>query len=338
VRGSETLAVSVSIGAVAVAGRRERARHLLAAGELACQRAQRDGGGRLVTIEGSGQPLPVANRQSFAAASLQEALKSNHFQLEAQSIVALRGRAELAVGCELLVRLRDASGKVLAPDSFLEACETYGLLPALDRWVLCSTVDTLRGYARDLTSSSHFFTLNVSGQSLESRKYADFALEYFTRAGLSPALFCFELKEAAALGNLAAAEAFIRAVSAAGCKVALDDFGSGLSSLAHLKQLPAHYLKIDGRFVRRIGSDRIAESIVSGIARAARTLGVITIAEHVESAAVADRLSLRPTPAVRATRATGGRGSAHRPAHDPRLTASAFGATPITAAGALAHL
>ena len=65
---------------------------------------------------------------------------------------------------------------------------------------------------------------------------------------------------------------------------------AGLSSLAHLKQLPVNYLKIDGRFVRRIAADRIADSIVSGIARAARTLGVVTIAEHVETAAVVDRL------------------------------------------------
>jgi EAL domain-containing protein (putative c-di-GMP-specific phosphodiesterase class I) len=82
----------------------------------------------------------------------------------------------------------------------------------------------------------------------------------------------------------------IRELTSAGAKVALDDFGSGLSSLGHLKRLPVSYLKIDGRFVRRMGTDRIAESIVSGIARAAQTLGVTTVAEHVESASTADRL------------------------------------------------
>jgi len=135
-----------------------------------------------------------------------------------------------------------------------------------------------------------FFAVNVSEQSLQSRRYAAFALETLAAAGLPARLFCFELKEPAALGNLAAADELIRELIGAGAKVALDDFGSGLSSLAHLKQLPVSYLKIDGAFVRRIGTDRIAESIVSGIARAARMLGVATIAEHVESAGVAQRL------------------------------------------------
>jgi EAL domain-containing protein (putative c-di-GMP-specific phosphodiesterase class I) len=93
-----------------------------------------------------------------------------------------------------------------------------------------------------------------------------------------------------AVGQLVAADAFIRDLTSAGAKVALDGFGSGLSSLAHLKQLPVSYLKIDGEFVRRMTADRVAESIVSGIASAAHTLEIVTIAEHVESAAVAERL------------------------------------------------
>jgi EAL domain-containing protein (putative c-di-GMP-specific phosphodiesterase class I) len=107
---------------------------------------------------------------------------------------------------------------------------------------------------------------------------------------LAPRSFCFELKEPVSAGQLAAAEALIRELGAAGARVALDDFGSGLSSLAHLKQLPVDYLKIDGGFVRRIGDDRVAESIVSAIAQAARTLGVAAIAEHVETPAIAARL------------------------------------------------
>jgi EAL domain-containing protein (putative c-di-GMP-specific phosphodiesterase class I) len=109
-------------------------------------------------------------------------------------------------------------------------------------------------------------------------------------AGLAPSLFCFELKESAAVGQLPAADSFIQELANAGAKAALDDFGSGLSSLAHLKQLPVSYLKIDGQFVRRMTADRVAESIVSGIASAAHTLGIVTIAEHVETAEIAERL------------------------------------------------
>lgn len=287
--GPDALPVSVSIG-VTLSAAGERLPHVLAAAELACKRAKRDGAGRLSAVESDATPVPAATRQSLAASDLQEALKSNQFQLDAQPITGLRAQEAHPVGYEVLVRLRNSAGEMLAPDRFLDACGQFGLLPALDRWVLCAAVDVLRPHAQALASSPLFFALNVSGQSLESRKYSAFVLETLAGAGLPASLFCFELKETAAIANLVGADAFIRDITSAGAKVALDDFGSGLSSLAHLKQLPVSYLKIDGRFVRRIMADRIAESIVSGIARAARTLGVVTIAEHVESAAVADRL------------------------------------------------
>jgi EAL domain-containing protein (putative c-di-GMP-specific phosphodiesterase class I) len=153
-----------------------------------------------------------------------------------------------------------------------------------------AAVEALRPHAPALAHVPFFFAVNVSEQSLQSRKYASFALQALAAAGLPPSLFCFELKEPAAIAHLAAADALIRELGAAGARIALDDFGSGLSSLAHLKQLPVSYLKIDGAFVRRIGADRVSDSIVSGIARAARTLGIPTVAEHVESASVAERL------------------------------------------------
>jgi diguanylate cyclase (GGDEF)-like protein len=283
----KVLPVSVSIGAV-VGAQGERLAHVLAAAELACKRAKSGGTGSIGAVAASATLLPAVARQQLAAAELSEALQSNQFQLDAQPIVALASCH--AVGFELLVRLRSSAGELLAPNKFLEACEQYGLTPALDRWVLCAAVEALRPHAQALLGSPLFFTVNVSAQSLASRKYAAFALEALAAAGLPAGLFCFELKEAAAVSQLVAADALIRDLTNAGAKVALDGFGSGLSSLAHLKQLPVSYLKIDGQFVRRMTADRVAESIVSGIASAAQTLGLVTIAEHVETAAIVERL------------------------------------------------
>jgi diguanylate cyclase (GGDEF)-like protein len=286
--GTKALQVSVSVGSV-VAPAGERLPHVLAAAELACKRAKADGGARVAAIDGPATLTPAAARQEIAAADLRDALTSNQFQLDAQPIVALRTQGTVA-GYELLVRLRNAAGQLVAPDKFLEACGQYGLLPALDRWVLCAAAEVLRPHAQAIAKAPLFFAVNVSEQSLQSRRYAAFALETLAAANLPPRLFCFELQEPAALGHLAAADELIRTLVDAGAKVALDDFGSGLSSLAHLKQLPVSYLKIDGGFVRRIGADRIAESMVSGLARAARMLGIATVAEHVETAEVARRL------------------------------------------------
>ena len=263
---------------------------MLAAAELACKRAKAKGGGRVAAVEDAAALPAAAAREAVAAAELREALAANQFQLDAQPIVGLRNQGAPVAGYELLVRLRNAAGEVSSPDKFLAACAEYGMLPALDRWVLHAAVEALRPHADALAGAPLFFAVNVSGPSLESRKYAAFALETLSAAGLSPSLFCFELKEPDAVAQLAAADALIRDLTLAGAKVALDNFGSGLSSLAHLKQLPVSFIKIDGGFVRRMTADRIAESIVSAIARAAHTLGVPTIAEHVESAAAAERL------------------------------------------------
>jgi diguanylate cyclase (GGDEF)-like protein len=267
----------------------ERLQHVLAAAELACKRAKADGGARYSAIDDLAGLTPAAARQAIAASDLRDALASNQFALEAQPIVRLGTRGSVA-GYELLVRLRNAGGDLVSPDRFLEACAQYGLLPALDRWVLCAAVETLRPHAQAIANLPVFFAINVSAQSLQSRRYAAFALETLAAASLPARLFCFELKEPAAVADLEAADALIRELNVAGAKIALDDFGSGLSSIAHLKQLPVSYLKIDGEFVRRIGTDRVAESIVSGIARAARMLGISTIAEHVETAGIAERL------------------------------------------------
>ena len=288
VDGAESLPVSVSIGVAAA--EHEPISHLLASAELASKRAKQQGRNRIESSEDSGSVTLLRSRQLIAAASLQDALKGNDFRLEAQPIVGLRTRSGETLGYELLVRMRSPAGELLAPDKFLDAAERYQFLPALDRWVISSAVDVLRTPGSAFADEPVCFTVNVSAQSLASGKYAAFALEQLANAGLAPAAFCFEIKEAAAMNHLGAAEQLIRELSKAGCKLALDDFGCGLSSLAHLKRLPVNYLKIDGRFVRRVLDDRVAESIVSGIAKAARTLGVSAIAEHVESAQIAERL------------------------------------------------
>jgi Amt family ammonium transporter len=284
--GAETVPVSVSIGVVG-ASMSDRVGHLLACAEAACKRAKRQGRSQLVVHAEDGTLQPGRGREMVAAESLQEAFRTNDFRLESQPIVELRGAHGHAFAHEIFIRMRNAAGELIAADKFLAAAERYEMLPALDRWVLCTLTDIAKASP---TESARHLTVNVSAQSLASGKYASFALEQIERAGLAPSTFCFELNESAAVNRLAEAEQLIRELTQAGCKIALDDFGYGLSSLAHLKRLPVQFLKIDGRFVRRILDDRVAESIVSGIARAAKTLGVGVIAEHVESAALADKL------------------------------------------------
>jgi EAL domain-containing protein (putative c-di-GMP-specific phosphodiesterase class I) len=221
-------------------------------------------------------------------ASLQLALRNNDFYLDGQPIRGLAGREGL-LGWEILLRMRNADGTLIAPNKFIAEAERYRLTPALDRWVLTSTLEMLADQ-HELGSNVKLM-VNVTPQSIVGDQFLEFLFAQLRETCVPGELLCFELNESAAVVQLEHTERFVRALVDAGCKVALDDFGCGLTSIAHLRKLPVDYLKIDGSLIRRIHDDRLAESIVIAVAQAAKALGIETIAEHVESEAVATRLA-----------------------------------------------
>jgi EAL domain-containing protein (putative c-di-GMP-specific phosphodiesterase class I) len=101
---------------------------------------------------------------------------------------------------------------------------------------------------------------------------------------------CFEITETAAIASLSRVIAFMQALKARGCRFSLDDFGTGLSSLTYLKNLPVDYVKIDGQFVRNVTRDKADECVVESIARMAKAFNIQAIAERVETREVMQRL------------------------------------------------
>ena len=156
--------------------------------------------------------------------------------------------------------------------------------------MFAATVRELEGRAEIASALPVGIAINVSEQSLLSREYRESIIADLERSKLPGSIFCFELTESVALNHPKLAEQFIDRMKAAGCRVALDDFGTGLTSLVHLRRLRVDFLKIDGGLVRRLLDDRHVESLVLGLARAAESLGLKTIAEHVETAELANRL------------------------------------------------
>ncbi len=106
--------------------------------------------------------------------------------------------------------------------------------------------------------------------------------EQFNKYNVSPKIICFEITETVAISNLTKAAQTIEQLKSLGFQFSLDDFGSGMSSFAYLKNLPVDYVKIDGVFIKDIVEDAIASAMVEAIIRVASVIGIETIAEFVE--------------------------------------------------------
>ena len=144
------------------------------------------------------------------------------------------------------------------------------------------------GNYRNIVVNKSLFFINLSGNSLGDKDLLEFLLERFSHDNIPFKNVCFEITETAAITNFASAIEFIRTLKKKECYFALDDFGSGLSSFAYLKNLPVDYLKIDGAFVKDIVNDPIAYSMVKSINEIGKIMGKQTIAESVENKQIED--------------------------------------------------
>jgi EAL domain-containing protein (putative c-di-GMP-specific phosphodiesterase class I) len=189
---------------------------------------------------------------------------------------------------ELLLRMLDAEDKLLLAEEFIPAAERYGLMRAIDRWVIRTVLQEYGDAFARLPKTK--IAINLSGNSLNDDSLLAFTRQAFANSVLTPERVCFEITETAAIDNLQQTSHFILEMKKIGCYFALDDFGSGLSSFAYLKNLPVDYLKIDGKFVRDMVEDTIDHAMVAAINEVGHTMGIQTVAEYAESEAVIEQL------------------------------------------------
>jgi diguanylate cyclase (GGDEF)-like protein len=213
------------------------------------------------------------------------ALKHGGFALHAMPMVKLTsGRV---IGHELLLRLEDGREPTLGPGEFLLAAERSDLVCEIDRWVAGKAIETLVEHPYPGLR----FNVNVSGRTLEDEDFGDFVLDRLTAAGVAPGRLGFEITETAAVTNLDAARSLAQQLRASGCRITLDDFGSGFGSFVHLKELPITGLKIDGEFIHGIDYGSRDTVLVQGLVEIARGLGLSVVAEWVERASQVEALS-----------------------------------------------
>jgi EAL domain-containing protein (putative c-di-GMP-specific phosphodiesterase class I) len=182
-----------------------------------------------------------------------------------------------------LLRLRDDQGGLVPPGVFIPAAERYNLMTALDRWVVRAACRYIRGQLDSGEGRWSGYFINLSGTSLSDESFFRHIREQVDAFQIPPGLLCFEITETAAIANIAQATKFIREVREIGCKFALDDFGSGLSSFSYLRAIPVDFLKIDGSFVCNMLNDPLDRGIVEACHHVGHVAGLKTIAEFVES-------------------------------------------------------
>jgi diguanylate cyclase (GGDEF)-like protein/PAS domain S-box-containing protein len=186
---------------------------------------------------------------------------------------------------EALIRLREPNGTIVGPAEFIPALEAAGEMHLLDRWIIKLATRALKEHP-DL----NHIAINLSAQAFKDETLVPTILESLKNTGVSPHRLTFELTESASLFNLNITQRVIAELHALGCSFSVDDFGSGFSSFAYLKDLPADYIKLDGSFIQNLHNDTIDQALVKAMIQVIQALGKKAVAEYVENQAILDIL------------------------------------------------
>ncbi len=287
--GASTLQIGASIGIVEINQLTESVATLLSAADIACYSAK-DGGRNRVQVYDPAS-ASARHREMRWMSRLTNARDEGRLDIVFQPIVKISGAADARPHYELLLRLLDENGQTVLPDEFIPAAERYNLMPSLDRWVVEKVLRDIVPSTKDGVETAAFtVAVNLSGTTLSDPGFLEFLIDTLETHEPTPGVLCFEVTETAAITNLGHASYLMREMASRGCLIALDDFGSGLSSFNYLRTLPVHFLKIDGQFVQNVANDRIDRSMVEAIVQIGRAIGIETVAERVETPEVLETL------------------------------------------------
>ncbi len=288
-RADKSFKQGISIGVVPIDRDTTDSAAAMSAADSACSLVKQSDHSKIQIAHLGNQRLQARHGQMQWLTRLTNAFVENRFTLYFQPIVPCASTARHEKHVEILLRMIDDDGSIIAPGIFLAVAEKYNLASNLDRWV----IEHAMAWLAKVSASSHWpirITINLSAQSILNQSMVKYIIDQAGLSGIEPKQVCFEITETAVIANLTAATSFMLTLRGCGFKFSLDDFGSGLASFAYMKKIPVDYLKIDGAFVRDILFDPVDRTMVKAINELGHLLGKETIAKYVETLDVVDEL------------------------------------------------
>ncbi|MEO0835583.1 MAG: EAL domain-containing protein, partial [Cyanobacteria bacterium J06642_3] len=294
----QTFSIGVSIGLVEISSNTDSLSSVMNTADAACYIAKANGRNCIHVYQDNDIQLSQNLGQRQWIVRLNQALEENLFSLYAQKITSLKDQPnsddDTCDRYEILLRLQEEAGQLILPGAFMTAAERYNLMPAIDRWVIGHFMASYHSHCQEHSDSQvgikSIYAINLSGASINSKQFRFFLKEQLIHYQIDPSTICFEITETTAISNLAIASKFFAELRRMGCSIALDDFGSGMSSLTYLENLSVDYLKIDGSFVKNISNNKVSRATVEYFNQIAKIMQIETVAEFVEDDLILQQL------------------------------------------------
>ncbi len=285
--GDRHLRVTASAGLVTFSDEGLAADELLAAADVTMYEAKEAGRDRLAVNGASVRASSALEHRFTWAERIRDALEHDKFTLYHQPILDLSSGQ--VTRHEVLLRMIDDQGAIIAPGAFLSTAERFGLINAIDQWVIANAIALIAEH--EAAGQPISLEVNLSGRSIDDPAVLEVIETELKRSQIDPASLTFEITETAAITNMELARSLAQRLTSLGCRFALDDFGAGFASFYYLKHLPLHYVKIDGGFIRELPRSSTDRLVVKAMVEIAAGMGLKTIAEFVEDAETLELLA-----------------------------------------------
>jgi len=285
----KSLSVSFSAGLVEITNESDSVASSLQAVEACCRIARGKGANYIQVFNPADSGLFRHMEILKWVSKIDEALENESLDLRYQPIVGIKTERMTAHHAEILLNVLNDEGQAISPADFVLAAEHFRRMSAVDRWVIERTFAWMADHPEQLDEMGGL-AINLSGSSLNEEGFVDFILSQAHKTRVPMDKVCFEITETAGIASLSNASEFILSVKKTGCMFALDDFGSGLSSYAYLKNLPVDFLKIDGVFIKNMDTNPYDFAVVKSITEIGHFMGKEIIAEYVENDSILSML------------------------------------------------